>query len=147
MPSFLFYVLFMPSYVFSSYFHFSLNWRQFSMFELWWISSHSSFKNSWLMWIMWITLLVICTFREHLVNQDLVDWQELKDQWSVDILLKCGTIHTICWVPQSIRFSKWFCQSTSFKNSSCNVSLVDCILCEPQLMNCTLQRSFTITGQ
>ena len=39
------------------------------------------------MWIIWITLVVICTFREHLVNQDLVDWQEQKDQWSVDILL------------------------------------------------------------
>ena len=83
-------------------------WRQFSTFEFWWISCHSSFKNSWLMWIMWITLVVICTFREHLVNLDLVDWQEQKDQWSVDILLNCWTIHTIFWVPQSIRFPNGF---------------------------------------
>lgn len=96
------------------------------------------------MCIMWITLFVICTFREHLVNQDLVDWQEQKDQWSVD-MRNCWTIHTIFWVPQSILFSKWVCQSTLFKNSSCNVSLVDCILYGQKLMNCTLQRLFTIT--
>ena len=54
----------------------------------------------------------------------------------------CLTTHTIFWVPQSIRFSQWFCQSISFKNFLCNILLVDCILYGQQLMNCTLQRLF-----